>query len=368
MPDDGDLHSEPKIQSCDRSSIPRLNGGSEPSMQYDEVVKALKILSIPHPSTGKRGLPKHLDFFLSTRIWDDHVYSNDVPVLSKGKAYFAGRLLRIPSHELFTSIVDRVGWQLSEEVAGAKMDELWSTRRPKVFWRGGMRSYSQCVCDKQPRMENEAYRDWHFSQKANVLVTETSYGQPCGCQNHFPINNTNYKQHNRIRLCTLGAEHPDMIDAKFSYIPETYDDIRPMLLPYLDSGGFSGFKAALEFKYLISTDGSTIDDTRVYWSFLSGGLVFKQITPLVPVGIPSMIPHVHYIPVREDLGDLVGKIRWAMANDDRCRLIAKNGFEFAWQHYRQQSMMGYFGRVLNKYAERFPAEDQQPPWDWANEL
>ncbi|CAK0887263.1 unnamed protein product, partial [Prorocentrum cordatum] len=89
------------------------------------------------------------------------------------------------------------------------------------------------------------------------------------------------------------------------------------------TSGYSHLADHSRFRYLISTDGSTIDDTRVYWMLSTGSLVFKQITPLLPYGVPGLEPWVHFVPVREDLGDLVAKVRWARQNDPACRGMAE---------------------------------------------
>ncbi len=338
------------VKTCDVELIDTLRGGSrsEPAMQLEEIVKALEILAIPHPSTDKSALPEGtIDFFLSAQIWDGQDYDLEVPVFSKAKAWFTKRLLRIPSHELFSNIITRVGWTLAEATQNSNVDEIWNNRIEKIFWRGGMRSYTQCTCGDD---------EWYFAKTKDTMVTNASK-EECKCQNHFPITLDNYQQHNRIRLVQESERYPDEVDAKFSYIPDTYSDLKPMLDKYIDSGGFSGFEAALRFKYVMSTDGSTIDDTRFYWSFLSGAVVFKQMTPLTPVGIPALEQWVHYIPVREDLADLRAKVMWARANDQKAKEIAQNGFDFAWRHFRQEPLLKYFTKLLHAYVDRFPREN-----------
>lgn len=142
-----------------------------------------------------------------------------------------------------------------------------------------------------------------------------------------------------------------------------YDSLRELVQSrsYMDSSGFSGFKRALDFKYVLSTDGSTIDDTRVYWLLLSRALVFKQITGLLPVGVPSLIPFVHYIPVREDLADLRSKVLWARAHDATAQKIAERGFAFSWRHFRQRSWLDYLQQSLLAYTRRFPP-DVEKEW------
>jgi len=38
-----------------------------------------------------------------------------------------------------------------------------------------------------------------------------------------------------------------------------------------------------------------------------------------------MIPWVHYVPVKQDLSDLLSNIKWLRDNDDKAYEIAQNG-------------------------------------------
>lgn len=106
-----------------------------------------------------------------------------------------------------------------------------------------------------------------------------------------------------------------------------------------------------EFRYLMSTDGSTIDDTRVYWALQTGSAVFKQITPLLPYGIPGLRPWEHFVPVREDLADLPAKVRWAQRHDATVRAMAERGRAFAEEFFTQEQVLRYFHLALLRYAE-----------------
>ncbi|CAK0887262.1 unnamed protein product, partial [Prorocentrum cordatum] len=145
----------------------------------------------------------------------------------------------------------------------------------------------------------------------------------CRCHRHV-TNRTTLQWSNRARLCELSRSHPALIDAKLSYIPRpAYASIADACERRGLTSGYSHLADHSRFRYLISTDGSTIDDTRVYWMLSTGSLVFKQITPLLPYGVPGLEPWVHFVPVREDLGDLVAKVRWARQNDPACRGMAE---------------------------------------------
>eukprot|EP00439_Symbiodinium_sp_Y106_P065845 s1117_g10.t1 len=70
-------------------------------------------------------------------------------------------------------------------------------------------------------------------------------------------------------------------------------------------------------------DGSTIDDTRIYWMLSTGSVIFKQITPLLPYGIPGLVPWQHFVGSR-GLMSAVGE-----ENDDSMKQIALRAQHFA---------------------------------------
>ena len=41
-----------------------------------------------------------------------------------------------------------------------------------------------------------------------------------------------------------------------------------------------------------------------------------------------LIPYKHYVPVKQDLSDLISQIKWCRKNDDKCRQIVKNAQDF----------------------------------------
>ena len=175
----------------------------------------------------------------------------------------------------------------------------------------------------------------------------------CACNRHA-TNLTNAAFSNRLRLFSLMDEHPDLIDAKLTYIPEGFASLRPLCEEHGWIGSSLSPSEHASYKFVLSTDGSTIDDTRVHWMLGTGSLLFKQITPLVPFGLPSLEPFVHYVPVREDLQDLPEKVRWAVDHDEDARRIAENAREYVARFSRVGSL-GFLSYVLQAIAEGGPS-------------
>ncbi|OLP79876.1 KDEL motif-containing protein 2 [Symbiodinium microadriaticum] len=271
--------------------------------------------------------PRNADFYVSVDLYDQA--EQPMPVITKARAVFTPGLLRMPSYELVGPLLDKLRHEVSRTT--------WSEKEPRLFWRGGMRSFNSCQCGGHIPGRAEWPARWRKFNGSTLLEMAAAAPQPggrlpltprCHCQAHW-TNSSTFKRNNRIRLCELSRQFPQLIDAKLAYIPDSYDSIRQRLLDLGYAAEFSQKTEQTKYKYLISTDGSTIDDTRIYWLLSTGSVIFKQITPLLPYGIPGLVPWQHFVPIREDMSDLVDKIRFAQANDDSMKQIALRAQHFA---------------------------------------
>lgn len=57
-------------------------------------------------------------------------------------------------------------------------------------------------------------------------------------------------------------------------------------------------------------------------------------------------PFVHYVPVREDLSDLLDQIKWCKENDQKCKKIAENAVEFASKYLTKDGILDYLQNLL----------------------
>eukprot|EP00913_Durusdinium_trenchii_P020973 g19708.t1 len=183
-----------------------------------------------------------------------------------------------------------------------------------------MRSFNRCTC----RGRHDRFATWPAHWRNFTELLEDGGGSagseppaPCGCIRHI-TNGSTLELCNRVRLCELSRQHPQLVDAKLAYIPESYETMpggQDLRLDWCTPPSPESFQ---DLCYGCSEDGSTIDDTRIYWMLSTGSLVFKQITPLLGFGITALEPMVHFVPIKEDLSDLVEKLHWARAHDEIC--------------------------------------------------
>eukprot|EP00434_Breviolum_minutum_P009869 symbB.v1.2.008695.t1/scaffold543.1/size336731/8 len=323
-----------KLYTCDTQRIEVLkNGdGGEPWGQYQAMARAIRIF------LALELLPE-MDFFVSPNIYDQHSHPREVPVLTKARSIFAEKaFVRVPSYELIGPLLDKMRMDLQAKP--------WEEKEGKLFWRGGMRSFNRCRCRSNKGTVKVEHHRWPHRWRNFTSLLESGGTKDCSCT-RLITNVSNFELSNRVRLCEIGHQHPHLVDAKLSYIPESYGAIRSLAEErQLVVEDWFPPEQQSRFKYLISTDGSTIDDTRIYWMLSSGSLVFKQITPLLPYGLPALEPWKHFVPVKEDFSDLIEKVQWARAHDDLSRAIASRARDFARSFFTEEQILHYIYRVL----------------------
>ena len=154
----------------------------------------------------------------------------------------------------------------------------------------------------------------------------------------------------RFALCKIGAEHPDVIDAGFAGL-----DCEEMeaLMQKLGLGKPPLSKRAhLRGKYLPVLDGHMCTYPGYQWRLLSNSVCLKQESDQVQWFYKALKPYIHYIPVQNDMRDLVEKINWAKEHDEEAAQIAANAHAFASQNLLFEDVYFYLHFALCEYAKR----------------
>jgi hypothetical protein len=132
----------------------------------------------------------------------------------------------------------------------------------------------------------------------------------------------------RIRLCAIGQENPDLIDAGITHIGQMPDTKSEREIR--DSGLMRPFVPAAEFrryKYQVDIDGNTNSWPGLFQKLLTGSPVLKVASPegYRQWYYDRLRPWINFVPVVSDMSDLVDKIRWLIKHDDTARRIGENG-------------------------------------------
>lgn len=191
------------------------------------------------------------------------------------------------------------GWNsISKKVISANKNSLWQNKINKLMWRGKTRPPSE------------------FSR--------------------------------REKLKAISQSHTDLMDVKYTGGGgETYETlaIEFSLDNYLNK------KDQINYKILLNLDGYTCTYPGLLWRLLSNSATIKQNSNNIQWFYSALKPWVHYIPIKNDLRDLVEKVNWIRNNDLKAKEIADNSTKFVKENLMLEDIDSYIVKLLNEYAK-----------------
>lgn len=301
---------------------------------WESVYRAMLILS------AQTRLPE-LDFFLSKV--DSEFVDWPVPVAAQSKLILAGSVVALP-HEYLLGYWSRKLMARIEASAGRP----WEERRPQLFWRGSTSAtFELAVAEEDPK--DAQRQEWTTNCDRCYFHTPHRW-------NETRYTATNWHLHPRGRLVLLSSFAPEHIDARFGEVSWWLDEEQRESLQLLFSRkGWlaerrTDYEDHVTYKFLISLDYSD----RIYWMLLTGSLVFVAESPIahwmVPPHSAVLQPFVHYIPVRHDLGDLLGRLQWAREHDAEAAVIAQRGQTLAQHIFRHEDVLLHLHQTIVRWA------------------
>ncbi len=222
------------------------------------------------------------------------------PLLAWAKKEWAPKIVLIP--DVFTTLRD--SWKSRVKEIEKNFQEIpWEKRIERAFWRG-------TASDKIYTLENYKYKPRFLLSKASLT-------------------------------------HPTKVDAGF--INTNSEDFTKL---FQEMGLYKSYASVTEhlaYKYLPVLDGWMCTYPGFQWRLYSGSLTLKQESDEVQYFYSALKPYVHYVPIKNDMSDLIEKINWAMNNDAKCKQIMQNGRAFVEKNLMLDSIYSYFYWVLKNY-------------------
>ncbi|MGN0384197.1 MAG: glycosyl transferase family 90 [Eubacterium sp.] len=146
----------------------------------------------------------------------------------------------------------------------------------------------------------------------------------------------------RMTLCDI-AENDDRIEAYgMNWKSKNGKNVPSKFVSLIDH---------TKYKYLIDVQGRGYSG-RTKMLMFSGRPLFIADRPWKEFWNNDVVPFVHYIPVKEDLSDLVERVDWAESHPDECKQIAMNAQEYAMTHLRREDAINYFVDVIVNYSKK----------------
>jgi protein glucosyltransferase len=155
----------------------------------------------------------------------------------------------------------------------------------------------------------------------------------------------------RVFIARLSQQFPSLLDAGLTD-PCDFPQKPP-----------ANYEEHLRYKYLPVLDGIMCTYPGYQWRLLSDSVCFKQESDQVQWFYGALKPYVHYVPVQNDLADLIDQIHWARAHDAECKQIAANSTAFARNGLMYDDVYCYLYHVLVAYSR---LQDESLAHDWGN--
>jgi len=229
-------------------------------------------------------------------------------------------------------------YPLSVRREGSKIP--WHKRAARLFWRG---SDTGCLLPGRCGL---------LSSKRSLarpsVLREPNQNRSCACQQW---NLSTWHLFPRSRLVLLSSLY-GAVDAKF-----TKDIVNEELAQaYKDAGlhvdEIVPPKEHLWYRFLMYVDGASFSD-RLCWLLHSGAAIFRAESNLRVWLDRGLKPRVHYVPVKEDLTDLVDVVQWAQEHDTETEGVALAARRFAESELSLDAGIFYLYHLLSSYARLF---------------
>lgn len=157
----------------------------------------------------------------------------------------------------------------------------------------------------------------------------------------------------RLKISSFSLEFPALVDAGISAGLDSSD---PHWKPS------ASYEEHLQYKYLPVLDGIMCSYPGYQWRLLSDSVCFKQESDQIQWFYGALNPYEHYVPIQNDLSNLIDQIIWAQTHDDQCKQIALNATDFALKNLMFDDIYCYLYHVLVSYS-RLQDVDLKKDWN-----
>ena len=104
-------------------------------------------------------------------------------------------------------------------------------------------------------------------------------------------------------------------------------------------------KQQSSYKYIINIDGH-VTAFRLSIELSMGSVILWAKTKWKIWYSDLLEPYKHYIPVKEDLSNLIEQIKWCRANDEKCQQIAQNAKTFFNEYLQEKGILDYLQKIM----------------------
>lgn len=229
------------------------------------------------------------------------------------------------------------------------------------------------------------YEDWARSVNQETSSTAPGNVFPYSCREYPKIIKTDWKNkiekavfrgattgagvtaqtNQRLKALDLSEKRPDLLDVgitSWNFRPRKYEGE-----PYLQTIERSQYPKANKlnlqdqsrFKYILNLEGH-VAAYRLSYELSTESVILLADSQWKMWHYKFLKPFVHYVPVSEDLHDLVKKIEWCKNNDTECEKIALNAKKFYDTYLGTRGILDFIQKQLWELSEATGVYDYLP--------
>jgi hypothetical protein len=179
---------------------------------------------------------------------------------------------------------------------------------------------------------NDSKIELDFSKKKSMAVFR---GGSTGCGWTAETNP-------RLNAVQLSKQHPDLLDAQLTTITSTMKIHKTRRAGRVNSKEFRvgsriSFEEQSHYKYILHLDGNVGAYRLAQWMLLGSTILLQESGSTLWFQY-HMKPWTHYVPINDELNDLIEKIKWCQTHETECRTMAHNARTLALKVLTKESL------------------------------
>ena len=272
-----------------------------------------------------------VEFFLNDR---------DFPILKKDLTepynhLFNSENVKIEEQYQFEKMCPLFSKSVSDKYADILIptNDEWIMASDKYFISECSNSYHKKEWDKIITQWNE---------KKNICIFR---GSATGC-------GITLENNNRLKAADISIDYPELLDAGITDWKARMRKYSGKGIEIINTNSFR-FKLAnkisniekSKYKYILNIDGY-VSAYRLSSELSMGSVVLIVKSEYKLWFSTNLKEYVHYVPVKEDLSDIIQIIQWCKDNDEKCKKIAANAMEFFKKYLSKDGILNYLQEKL----------------------
>lgn len=160
------------------------------------------------------------------------------------------------------------------------------------------------------------------------------------------------ENNNRLKASDISIDYPELLDAGITdwkarmrkYSGKSIEIINTNSFRFKLSNKISNIEKS-KYKYILNIDGY-VSANRLSSELSMGSVVLIVKSEYKLWFSTNLKEYVHYVPVKEDLSDIIQIIQWCKDNDEKCKKIAANAMDFFKKYLSKDGILNYLQEKL----------------------